>query len=327
LSNKHTKPDLSHFKYFSDFPDATILCKHTLPSLAIMRSAMTSFCPPVQRDMTESPLNDFLACSATAASTIRRLLYPNLRQQHIPALVNNLWCLDVVRKKMVAAAKSFLDSQPKYKSHNVDERKKGVIELANDYRDKGVRLLYSQLIIGFSRLVRLMHTIWSRSHIPRTQHIYFLYLTPDSYLLPMHLNDFYPGLPPHNADKGPSARFHDDFNPEELTRLEEARSESVAFISAALQWEKGRRLFWNEHKCVTTPFFTVPASIPQFIFYSFPDDLFFTQYKEYLSFAEEFSRAFEPPYNTAIIVTASEEYVRHVEKMVKVFQDGFPDMD
>jgi len=67
--------------------------------------------------------------------------------------------------------------------------------------------------------------------------------------------------------------------------------------------------------------------IPQFLFYSFPDDLFFTQYKEYLSFAEEFSRAFEPPYNTAIIVTASEEYVRHVEKMVKVFQDGFPDMD
>ena len=148
--------------------------------------------------------------------------------------------------------------QPKYKSHNADERNREVIELANDYRDKGVRLLYSQLIIGFSRLVRLMRTIWSRSHLPRTQHIHYLYLTPDSYLLPMHLDDFYPGLPPHKADKGPSARFHEDFNP---TRLEEARSESVAFISAALQWKKGRRLFWNEHKCVTTPFFTVPASL------------------------------------------------------------------
>jgi len=61
--------------------------------------------------MTESPFNDFLPRSATAASTIRRLLYPKLRQQHILALMNKLWHLDVVRKKMVAATKYFLDSQ------------------------------------------------------------------------------------------------------------------------------------------------------------------------------------------------------------------------
>lgn len=214
---------------------------------------------------------------------IRHILHPEFILGQVPDLFNLLTLVDVFRQFAAKKSDDILTWNEYY--HNdqqvwtLTEKEVNRIKY---YQASSPRLRKEYFLLLKNLCMMYIHYLWT---------------SPESCLLALRLNDFFPGSL-RGAGQPSSLLFHVDLDEDERQAFTELKEECSMWMKAVVKWETEREKLGEQGRRSTREL----------------ED----------SFQADFLVAFPPPVDHAVLLGDVEKYIQKVEGMVRKLEEWFP---
>ncbi|KAI6042929.1 hypothetical protein EDC04DRAFT_866221 [Pisolithus marmoratus] len=217
---------------------------------------------------------------------IRNILYPTFILGQIPDLLNLLTTIEGLRQFATQRIGQILALNQLYTEHPPDDQEVRILTTKETRTLAHYQAQSSRLRKKYFVLLQNLCQVY----------IHYLWTSPESCLLAMRLNDFFPGCL-EGYNKPSSLHFHMDLNENEKAEFGGLKDEVSAWMKTILEWEYEREKSGKQKGYSKT-------------------DL-------KASFKDEFQVAF-PPLDYADILDVLVTYLTSVEDMTKRLEKWFP---
>ncbi|KAG6333671.1 hypothetical protein ID866_5414 [Astraeus odoratus] len=217
---------------------------------------------------------------------IRNFLHPTFIVGQIPDLCNLLTMVDVFRQYAVKKSGDMLTWNTYY---------------SKNLLDLDVRLLSEKEVLKLERY-RTQSQLQRKEYFLLLRnlfqvYIHYLWTAPESSLLPMRLNDFFPGS--MAGTKQPSSLlFHHDLSDDEKHELAELHTECKTWLTAIDAWQRERKELGEQQG--------------------------YSEAELQASYKDDFQAAFPRPVEYADLAVVVQQYLKSVEDMIHRLEAWFP---